>query len=172
VSISIRPVRLQDASQMLDIYRPFVTENSVSFELEPPTVEEFSSRIEKYTQKFPWLVAEEKGEVLGYAYASSYRERKAYQWSVECSVYVRKDQYGKGSAQLLYDFLFSELTQRGFFNVYAIITLPNEASVRFHKKMNFEDVGIFKRVGFKFGKWHDVLWMVKFLRDDQEPGEV
>ena len=168
----IRPVRREDAQEMLDIYRPFVTDNSVSFELEVPSLDQFAERIVTYTKRFPWLVAEENGEVIGYAYASSYRERKAYQWSVECSVYIRSDYYGKGCAQKLYETLFEELTSRGFFNVYAIITLPNEASVRFHQKMNFEEVGIFRRVGFKFGKWHDVLWMVKFLREGTPPEEL
>jgi phosphinothricin acetyltransferase len=109
----IRPVRRADAQDMLEIYRPFVTDNSVSFELEPPTVEQFAERIDTYTKRFPWFAAEENGEVVGYAYASSYRERKAYQWSVECSVYIRPDNHGKGCARKLYDTLFEELTSLG-----------------------------------------------------------
>jgi L-amino acid N-acyltransferase YncA len=170
--MKIRPVRREDAGEMLDIYRPFITDNCVSFELEPPTLEQFAERIDTYTKRFPWLVAEENGEVIGYAYASSYRERKAYQWSVECSVYIRADKRGTGCGRILYESLFADLIDRGFFNVYAIITLPNDASVQFHRSMNFEEVGIFKRVGFKFDAWHDVLWMVKFLKEGTPSEEL
>jgi phosphinothricin acetyltransferase len=126
-------------------------------------MEQMVHRIQQYTEKYPWLVAEENGKILGYAYASSYRERKAYQWSCECSVYLAPESRKKGIAKQLYTELFRILTNQGLRNVYAVITLPNHDSQHFHASCGFEHLGIFRNVGYKLGAWHDVLWMVKTL---------
>jgi phosphinothricin acetyltransferase len=155
----IRAVSPADVEQMLDIYAPFITENAVSFEIRVPSVDEFTLRVANYTRTHPWLIAEMNGRVIGYAYASPYRERQAYQWSAECSVYVHESHRKSGVATALYTALFNICGSMGFRNLYAIITLPNERSVSFHQKLGFEKVGVFKDVGFKMGRWHDVLWM-------------
>ncbi len=158
-----RPVDPADAAALAAIYAPHVRDSAVSFEYDAPGAEEMAARIRTYTARFPWLVAEEDGQVVGYAYATPYRERKAYQFSCESSVYVAEGYQQRGIASALYDALFAELQQRGMRWVYAVITLPNEPSERFHARKGFSSFAIFKRTGFKFDRWHDVLWMEKQL---------
>jgi len=157
---------------MLEIYSPFVTDNCVSFELQAPSESEFIHRIETFVKLYPWLVAEQNERIAGYAYASVYRERLAYQWCVECSVYIHPEQRGNRVGKNLYQALFSVLKHMGICNAYAIITLPNDSSVAFHRYMDFEEVGVFRRVGFKFGSWHDVYWMVKYLSTENQPSTI
>lgn len=164
-SIRIRPATEADARSLLDIYRPFVESSVISFETVVPDVDEFVERIRKSLHGWQWLVAEKDGQCIGYAYGSSHRERAAYRWSVEVSAYVRSDQHRKGIGRSLYSKLFDDLTQIGFCNAYAGITLPNEASVALHRSVGFELVGTFGAVGRKFGKWHDVAWFQRRLRD-------
>ena len=161
--MKIRFINSTDAADVLAIYAPYILETGVSFETTVPTLEEFTSRIEHYTQKYPWLVAEENGKVVGYAYASKHRDREAYQWCVESSVYLHPSCRGRGIAQMLYVRLFDILTSAGFVNVYAGITQPNEASNKLHERMGFELVGTYRKIGYKLGRWHDVLWMSKVL---------
>ena len=116
----------------------------------------------------PWLVWEEDGRVLGYAYASGHRARAAYQWCVEVSVYVHPDARRGGIARRLYTELFERLREQGFYNAYAGITLPNPASVGFHEAMGFRPIGVYPKIGYKFGRWHDVGWWSLRLRDDDE----
>lgn len=149
---------LSHAQQIRDIYAPFVTDGFVTFETEVPDIETFETRIAGYTQKYPWLVMEEQGNVLGYAYASAYRERIAYQWVVECSVYVHASQRNRGIAARLYRALFDLLAVQGVYKVYAVITVPNEQSTGFHEKMGFSWFATYKNVGYKAGKWCDVGW--------------
>jgi phosphinothricin acetyltransferase len=156
--MKIRSVRPEDAEQILEIYSPHVTDTPVSFETEVPTLLEFKKRIEEYTAKFPWIVAEINGEIAGYAYASTHRSRAAYEWSVECSVYIDKSHQGKKIGTALYAKLFEMIKAQGAVNVYAGITLPNEGSIRLHESMGFFPIGTFKDVGFKLGKWWDVGW--------------
>jgi len=165
--MTIRFVNTADAAAMLDIYRPFITNSTTSFEIVVPTVGEFAERITANTQKYPWLVAEANGMVAGYAYAGKHRERQAYQWSVETSVYIHPAFYRQGIAQLLYTKLFSVLKTQGFVNIYAGIALPNAASAQLHRALGFEDIGVYQKIGFKFGAWHDVLWMVKYINEHQ-----
>lgn len=161
----IRDARPDDAAALLHIYRPFVLDTSVSFELTPPTVAEFEARITSAQTQWAWLVAERAGEVAGYAYASAFRTRAAYRLTVETSAYVHPDHRGRGIAGALYRELFEVLKKKGYCNAYAGIALPNDASIAFHKSLGFTAVGVFHRAGWKFGKWHDVSWWEARLRD-------
>jgi phosphinothricin acetyltransferase len=161
----IRAATVGDAPALLEIYRPFVTEAVVSFEAEPPSVDEFEARVLKALGRYAWLVAEQDGVIAGYAYGTVHRERAAYRWSAETSVYVDPRFHGHGIGRRLYEQLFGDLAARGYCNAYAGITLPNDASVALHRKVGFAPIGVFPRVGFKFGAWHDVSWWHRPLRD-------
>ena len=163
--MTIRLATPADVPTILDIYAPFITESTTSFEYEVPTVIEFAGRIQLIQQQYPYLVAERDGRVLGYAYASKHRDRTAYQWSVETSVYVHPDGQRQGIARQLYTTLFDLLRRQGYYSAYAGITLPNPASEAFHRSMGFETVGVFKNIGYKFGAWHDVIWLQLALQD-------
>ncbi len=167
VKATIRLAHENDASQMLEIYAPIVQETTISFELEPPSETEFQNRIQSYQQKMPWLVCEINGQLAGYAYASPYRTRAAYQWSVESSVYVSENHRRKGIAKALYTALFKLLQLQGFYHVVAAIALPNQPSVAVHEAVGFVPVGVFHRVGFKFGKWRDVGYWQLSLQSEQ-----
>ncbi|NQJ07248.1 N-acetyltransferase [Streptococcus suis] len=164
--IDIRSARIEDAADLVAIYAPYVEKTAITFETEVPTVEAFASRIEKTLEKFPYLVAVEEGKIVGYAYASTYYARAAYDWTVEFSVYVQKEARGKGIGNLLYTALEEELTARGFKNFLACITLPNPASIALHEKKGYQQVAHFKKVGYKFGTWHDIVWLQKSLVGD------
>ncbi len=159
----IRQAHTQDAGGILDIYKPYISSTPFTFETTAPLLDEFAERIRSYTEKYPWLVAEDEGRIIGYAYASKHRDREAYQWCVESSVYVLEEYHSKGVAKELYSNLFGILQRCGYVNVYAGITLPNPKSISFHTKMGFEPVGIYRNIGYKLGKWHDVAWMVKTI---------
>ena len=160
----VRSAGPADAAAIAEIYRPYVTDSCVSFELEPPDEAEMARRVEKVIEWAPWLVCEVDGRVVGYAYASRHRERAAYQWSVEVSAYVRPEVQRGGIARLLYDELFAFLVRQGFYSAFAGITLPNDASVAFHLSMGFTLVGVFHKIGFKHGRWHDVGWYERALQ--------
>ncbi|CYW19313.1 GNAT family N-acetyltransferase [Streptococcus suis] len=164
--IDIRSTRIEDAADLVAIYAPYVEKTAITFETEVPTVEAFASRIEKTLEKFPYLVAVEEGKIVGYAYASTYYARAAYDWTVEFSVYVQKEARGKGIGNLLYTALEEELTARGFKNFLACIALPNPASIALHEKKGYQQVAHFKKVGYKFGTWHDIVWLQKSLVGD------
>ncbi|MEI1377849.1 GNAT family N-acetyltransferase [Nostoc sp. UHCC 0926] len=163
----IRLANESDALKMLAIYAPVVRETSISFEIEPPSETEFQGRIKDYQQQMPWLVCQINDELLGYAYATPYRTRAAYQWSVESSVYVNVEYRRKGVAKALYSSLFQLLQLQGFYNVFAAIALPNPASVAVHEAVGFSPVGVFCRVGYKFSEWHDVAWWQLSLQQEQ-----
>ncbi|HFI0633213.1 TPA: N-acetyltransferase family protein [Streptococcus suis] len=164
--IEIRSARLEDAADLVAIYAPYVEKTAITFETQVPTVSEFASRIEKTFGKFPYLVAVEEGKLLGYAYASTYYARAAYDWTVELSVYIQQEARGKGIGSMLYDALEEELTVRGFKNFLACIALPNPASLALHEKRGYEQVAHFKKVGYKFETWHDIVWLQKSLVGD------
>jgi len=161
----IRSATEADAAALLAIYRPFVETSAVSFETVMPTVDEFAARIAKALSGWQWLVAERNGRAMGYAYGGLHRERAAYRWSAEVSAYVDPRFHRQGIGRALYLRLFDDLASKGFCNAYAGITLPNDASVALHRSVGFEPVGIFQYVGRKFGKWHDVAWYQRALRD-------
>lgn len=147
-----------DATALQAIYAPIVLRSPISFELEPPTVDEMRARVEQTLKYFPWLVYEHAGAVVGYAYAGRHRERAAYQWSADLSAYVHAQWRGRGIGRALYESLFGLLRAQGFFNAYAGITLPNPGSVALHEAMGMRLVGVYEHVGYKFDRWHDVGW--------------
>jgi len=167
---TIRSAVEADAAALLAIYGPFVESTAVSFETVVPTVEEFAARIARALTGWQWLVAEQEGQCIGYAYGSSHRQRHAYRWSVEVSAYVHPNHHRRGVGRALYLRLLEELAQKGFCNAYAGTTLPNEGSVALHRAVGFEFIGVFKAVGRKFGKWHDVAWFQRILRDSPPSG--
>jgi L-amino acid N-acyltransferase YncA len=148
----------RDGPACAAIYAPFVTGSAVSFEDAPPDGTEFSQRIEAISVRYPWLVAESDGRVAGYAYASPYRERAAYRWAVEAAVYVGERHRGQGVGKQLYGSLFDLLTRQGIRTVCAGVTLPNDASVALHESVGFQPVGVYRSIGYKHGRWHDVGW--------------
>lgn len=152
----IRPVTAADAAAICEIYNHYVTTTGISFELEPVSVEQMTQRINDIASRYVWLVYEEQGRVLGYAYASQWKPRLAYRHSVESSVYLAADSGGKGVGALLYGALFAQLKQREVHVIMAGIALPNAASIGLHEKMGFVKVGHFKEVGNKFDQWLDV----------------
>ncbi len=155
---TIRLATEADAEAMLAIYAPVVLETAISFELEPPSVEEFRSRIRSTLERTPWLVCEIDGAVAGYAYAGPFKARAAYQWSVEVTVYVSADYRRLGVGSAVYTSLFDCLRLQGFKNAHGGIALPNPGSVGLHESMGFFHTGTYRNVGYKLGAWHDVGW--------------
>ena len=153
-----------DAGQIQAIYAPIVRDTFISFETDIPSVDEMRSRILHKLEDYPWLVAEHDGSVLGYAYAGRWRERTAYNWTVEVSVYVHPGAQRLRVGRAVYSALFDVLYLQGFVQATAGIALPNEASIRLHESLGFKAVGVFHRVGYKMGQWHDVNWMELQLR--------
>ena len=167
--MEIRLAKPSDARSLLDIYAPYVENTAITFEYEVPTVEDFTTRIEKTLEKYPYLVAEEDCVVLGYAYASTYYARAAYDWAVELSVYVSQDARGQGVGTKLYDALEDLLDQMGYVHFLACISLPNEASLALHRKRGYQQVAHFPKIGYKFNRWHDIVWLQKSLDKEARP---
>lgn len=160
---TLRMATAADAAELLEIYAPFITNTEITFEYTVPSAEVFAERIGTILTFYPWLVAEADGRIAGYAYAARDRERAAYQWNAELSIYVRPEYQHRGLAQALYGALLELLYLQGIRNVYGVITHPNPKSERFHEKFGFSSVGVFRHTGYKFGRWLDVLWMEKTL---------
>lgn len=167
--ITLRKATLSDGEALAKIYKYYVENTAITFEYVAPDAEEFSSRIAHKTEKYPFIVAEEDGHPVGYAYASEYRERAAYAWDVELSVYVDIAHQGKGIGPRLYSALERLLAIQNVANTYACITDPNPHSVTMHEAMGFKYIGRFHRAGFKMGQWHDVLWFEKQLKPTDIP---
>ncbi len=169
---AIRQALPDDADQIAAIYAPFCTDTIISFEYDAPTPAEMARRINKITAQFPWLVMETDGIIAGYAYAGAHRERTAYRWSADATVYVGAGRRRSGVGRALYTALFRILVLQGYFKAFAGITLPNAASVGLHEALGFTPVGVYRGVGYKFGAWHDVGWYQRALqpeRLDPEP---
>ena len=164
----MRLATVDDAQQLQSIYAPIVAETAVSFELEPPSVEEMRRRIETTLLTLPWVVYDSDG-VMGYAYAGLFRSRPAYQWTVEVTVYVHAAHRRKGVARALYTSLFECLRVQGYRTALAVIALPNPASVALHERMGFRSIGVFHAVGHKLGTWHDVGWWELALQSPPDP---
>lgn len=162
--MKIRMIEEKDIQAVLDIYKPYIETTAITFETEVPTYEEFAQRVNHKLEQFPWLVYEEEGKILGYAYASLMRERAAYSWDAELSVYLQEGNHGLGIGSKLYLVLEAILKEMNFVNLYGCITYPNEKSVRLHQKLGYKAIGIFHNSGYKLGSWHDVLWMEKQIR--------
>lgn len=155
----IRLASEADAPALAAIYAPYVRETAISFELEPPDEAEMAARVHRTLPAFPWLVCERDGQIAGYAYGSRYRERPAYQWSVEVTVYVQRGLGRCGIGRGLYSALLALLRLQGYISAFAGITLPNAGSVGLHRALGFEPIGVYRSAGYKFGGWHDVAWM-------------
>lgn len=166
---TIRPAAESDAGDIADIYAPVVEETHVSFETVPPSEAEMAERIRETTTELPWVVCEHEGQVAGYAYASRHNERPAYRWGVDVSVYTHERWRRKGVARGLYESLFALLRLQGHYTAYAVIALSNPASVGFHESLGFERVGLYRRAGYKNGKWHDVGHWELSLREVETP---
>ncbi|MGD0122917.1 MAG: N-acetyltransferase family protein [Candidatus Limnocylindrales bacterium] len=147
-----------DAEPCLAVYAPFVRDTAVSFEEIVPTVDEFRDRIRAANATHAWLVLEVAGRVVGYAYATPHRARAAYRWAADVTVYIAPEHRGFGGGRLLYERLLERLRRQGFQVLCAGVTLPNESSVGLHRAMGFEPVGVYRRIGWKAGAWHDVSW--------------
>ena len=170
--MSVRIATAQDLPAMLAIYSPYVENTTYSFEYTPPTLEAFTARFQSYTAQFPWLVWEENGEVLGYAYAAAPFERAAYQWCAEPSIYLSPPARGKGIGRRLYGVLEEILCRQGYQVLYAVITSENQASLAFHKALGYGTTAVFPDCGFKFGRWLGTVWMEKRLTSVQIPRQM
>ena len=180
MSWKIREATLRDAAELLAIYTPYVTETAITFENDVPTVEEFTQRMQAVQEKYPYLVLEEDGRILGYAYASTFKGRAAYDWSVETSIYVRKDAHRGGWGRKLYEALEEALKKQGVLNMYACIGVPRgddpyltNNSMDFHAHLGYRLVGRFECCGCKYGRWYEMVWMELMLGEHApEPTEV
>lgn len=157
----IRFATAADIPAMLAIYEPYVKNTCYSFEYTVPTVETFTARFETYTRQMPWLVWEEEGTVLGYAYGSLPFTRAAYAWCGEVSIYLSPQIQGKGVGRMLYTALEELLWRQGYRVIYALITTENQGSLRFHEKMGYRQTAVLPGCGFKFGRWLGIVWMEK-----------
>ncbi len=166
----IRSARPEDADALLSIYAPYVEHTAVTFEYETPSPAAFSRRIAETLKAYPYPVLEDGGKIQGYAYAGPFKNRAAYDWAVETTVYVRQDAHGMGYGRALYAALEEELKRRHFLNAYACIAYSERedetlslASPKFHEAMGYRLCGTFRRCGYKFGRWYDMIWMEKML---------
>jgi phosphinothricin acetyltransferase len=164
---------VDDAAACAAIYAPYVADTVISFEDTPPTTAEMGERIAAALKTHAWVVLEEDGQIRGYAYGGPFSGRPAYRWSCEVSVYVEQGRHRTGAGRRLYEAVFERLRERGYLMAVAVMTLPNEASAGLHSAMGFEPVGTYRRIGYKFGGWHDVLWTQRPLADgDDPPAEI
>ena len=170
MNIKVEKVTIEDTKKLLEIYAPYVLNTAISFEYDLPTLEEFAGRIETITSKYPYIKATADGVIFGYAYASTFKARPAYDWSVETTIYIKQDARGNGIGRMLYETLEKSLKEMGIINMNACIAVAKEndpyltnASKCFHEKMGFSIVGTFHNSGHKFDTWYDMIWMEKIL---------
>ena len=169
-SCHVRIAGGEDAEKLLAIYAPYVENTAITFEYEVPSIEEFRERIEHTLSRYPYLVAERGGEIMGYAYASAFKERAAYAWAVETSIYIRTDAKHLGLGKLLYNALEGALRLQNITNVNACIAHPTVTdeyltlnSEQFHEHLGYSFVGRFTGCAYKFGRWYDMVWMEKLI---------
>lgn len=166
----IRIVTTDDAEELLEIYRPYVTETAITFEYDVPTADEFRSRIRSILEKYPYIAAVENGAIIGYAYAGVFKTRAAYAFNVEVTIYIKKEYRRSGVGKILYAELERLLKKQGVTNLYACIActetedeyLTND-SVKFHERMGYRLIGTFKQCGYKYNRWYDMVWMEKII---------
>lgn len=163
--IEIRVATPADAMALAAIYTPYVQETTITFDYDVPSEADFVQRIEETIRTYPYYVAEENGVILGYAYAHSYKERAAYDWAVEVSVYVDREKRGNGAGKRLYQALEEALAKQNVAILTACITGGNQGSIDFHKRLGYQEVAKFPRIGYKFDQWLDVIWLQKFLTE-------
>ena len=174
-NIKVRTATVKDAEAILDIYTPYVLTTAITFEYEVPTIEAFRDRIRNVLKRYPYLVAETSGEIVGYAYAGAFKGRAAYDWAVETSIYVNRTQKRMGIGKKLYDKLEEALKKQGILNMEACIGYPEtddehltKDSVRFHEKLGYRMVGEFYQCGYKFNRWYNMVWMEKLIGEHQK----
>jgi L-amino acid N-acyltransferase YncA len=175
IGTRVRQAGRQDAAGCLAIYRPYVENSAVSWELEVPTIEEMADRIASLNETHAWLVLEREGQTIGFANGHALWSLPAYQWSTQTGLYVESGHQRSGGGRTLYTQLLNRLGERGYRRAFAGITQPNEASNAFHRSMGFRDVGVYRRVEWKLGRWHDVAWMQCDLPGaaaDDPPGSI
>lgn len=175
-TVGIRLAAPEDAEALLAIYAPYVEETAITFEYDVPSCEEFRRRMETVQEKYPYLVAEDEGQLLGYAYTSAFVGRAAYDWSAEVSIYLRRDCRKQGLGRRMYQVLEAVSRAQGIRNLYACIACPRKAdryldrnSVEFHAHLGYQQVGHFQSCGYKFGTWYDMVWMEKHLGNHTVP---
>jgi L-amino acid N-acyltransferase YncA len=166
---SVRAASERDGAACAAIYAPYVTDTAITFETHPPSPGEMAQRIAAASRSHAWLVLEDQGRVVGYAYGGPFHRRPAYRWACEVSVYLEVGRRRTGGGRMLYDALLARLIDRGFRVAVAGMTLPNDASVGLHRAMGFEPVGTYRRIGFKHGTWHDVAWTQRILDSGEDP---
>jgi L-amino acid N-acyltransferase YncA len=164
--MTVRSATEADAAACAAIYAPYVTDTVVSFETDPPPPAEMARRI---AAAHEWLVLEDDGRVVGYAYGAPFHPRVAYRWACEVSVYLELGRRRTGGGRMLYEELLARLTERGFRVAVGGMTMPNDASAGLHRALGFEPVGTYKRIGYKFGAWHDVAWTQRTLASGDDP---
>jgi phosphinothricin acetyltransferase len=170
--VVVRDATSADAVACAEIYAPYVTDTAITFEIEPPSAAELAQRIDAASSSYAWLVLEDDGRVVGYAYGGRFNARPAYRWACEVSVYLELGRRRTGGGRALYEALLARLRERGYRIAVAGMTLPNEASVALHAALGFEPVGTYRRIGYKLGRWHDVAWTQRALADAaDEPRE-
>ena len=167
--MGIRMAAVADVPEILDIYAPYVRDTAISFEYSVPTLAEFTDRFLSITSHFPWLVWEEQGQVLGYAYGSLPFERAAFQWCGEVSIYLRPEARGRGIGRRLYAALEALMALQGYRKVYSLVTTANTPSVAFHEAVGYRITAELPGCGFKLGQWHGLLWLEKELNPVEMP---
>jgi L-amino acid N-acyltransferase YncA len=168
-SPNVRDASARDAEACAAIYAHYVTDTAITFESTPPLPAEMAERIAIAAQTHAWVVLENEGRVVGYAYGGPFKSRAAYRWSCEVSVYLERGRRRTGGGRALYEALFARLAERGFRTAVAGMTLPNDASVGLHRAMGFEPVGTYRRIGWKHNAWHDVAWTQRTITTGQDP---
>ena len=163
----IRPAKAADAQAIAAIYGYYVRETCVTFACEEPSAGHYADQIAE--GRYPFLVAEDAGEIIGFAYAAEFRPKDAYRWDVELTIYLQPGREGQGTGSLLMGALLDHLTRLGYLTAYSCVTVPNERSVALHKRFGFEELGVFPSTGYKHGKWHGVLWLSKTLGAFADP---
>lgn len=158
MSVTLRVATPEDGAACAAIYAPYVAETAISFEAVPPSADEMSERIARVLPDYPWLIGEQGGRPIGYAYASRHRERAAYRWGADVAVYVDGAHHRRGVGRALYRALLALLKGQGFETAYGGVTLPNSKSAGLHEACGFTPVGVYRRTGYKMGVWHDVGW--------------
>ena len=179
-NIVIRKAYSTDAAALVEVYRHYVENTAITFEYDVPSIDEFTARIESITKKYPYLVAEKDDEVIGYAYTSAFHVRKAYEWSAEMSIYLSDKAKGLGLGRKLYEILEDISKKQGITNLYACIGAPEvedeyltNNSINFHEHMGYKLIGRFTKCGYKFGRWYDMVWMEKIIKDhDQNARDI
>lgn len=173
--ITIRVASKKDAKELLEIYKPYVLNTAITFEYEVPSEEEFERRIENTLKRYPYLVAQKEGQIIGYTYASAFHARAAYDWAVETSIYVRQDMKKSGIGKRLYQALEDALKKQGILNMNACIAYPrgedpylDQNSVQFHSHLGYQKAGQFSQCGYKFGRWYDMVYLEKMIGEHQD----